>query len=141
MATTVGLGLRVRVTQVVTAKWMKVRTVRRIWHGMWIEKAAGVRSGTKRSTVRRRHRRTVHIHSGVLLFPLGATVLKPDFHLRNGKKGVDMDLELFELLVFWDVRYRTCVSVRLKLRARFSLSQTDRYRVVLNLFSRETNCS
>lgn len=35
----------------------------------------------------------------------------------------------------------TCVSVKLKLRARFSLSHTERYRVVLNLFSRETNCS
>lgn len=35
----------------------------------------------------------------------------------------------------------TCVSVRLKLNARLSLSQTDRYRVVLNLFSNDTSCS
>lgn len=35
----------------------------------------------------------------------------------------------------------TCVSVRLRLKAKLSLSQTDRYLVVLNLFSRDTNCS
>ena len=35
----------------------------------------------------------------------------------------------------------TCVSVRLRESAKFSLSQTDRYLVVLNLFSRATNCS
>ena len=35
----------------------------------------------------------------------------------------------------------TCVSVRLSESAKLSLSQTDKYRVVLNLFSRATNCS
>lgn len=35
----------------------------------------------------------------------------------------------------------TCVSVRLKLSARLRRSQTERYRVVLNLFSSDTNCS
>lgn len=35
----------------------------------------------------------------------------------------------------------TWVSVRLRLRARFKRSQTDKYRVVLNLFSKDTNCS
>lgn len=41
----------------------------------------------------------------------------------------------------WIYRLFTWVSVRLKLKAKFSLSHTDRYRVVLNLFSNETNCS
>lgn len=35
----------------------------------------------------------------------------------------------------------TCVSVRFKDNARFNLSQTDKYLVVLNLFSNDTNCS
>lgn len=35
----------------------------------------------------------------------------------------------------------TWVSVRLRLKARLRRSHTDRYRVVLNLFSSETNCS
>lgn len=44
-----------------------------------------------------------------------------------------------ELLRFWVVL--TCVSVRLRLNARLRRSHTDKYRVVLNLFSSETNCS
>lgn len=35
----------------------------------------------------------------------------------------------------------TCVSVRRSVRAKLSLSQTDKYLVVLNLFSNATNCS
>jgi len=35
----------------------------------------------------------------------------------------------------------TCVSVRLRLSAKFNRSHTDRYRVVLNLFSSDTSCS
>lgn len=35
----------------------------------------------------------------------------------------------------------TCVSVRLRLNARLRRSHTDKYRVVLNLFSNETSCS
>lgn len=42
--------------------------------------------------------------------------------------------------LFWNQIF-ICVSVRFKDRARFSLSQTDKYLVVLNLFSRATNCS
>lgn len=41
--------------------------------------AVGRRRGRHR---RRRHRRTVDVHAGVLLFPLGASVLEPDLHLR-----------------------------------------------------------
>lgn len=44
------------------------------------------------------------------------------------------------VLLFWNQIF-TCVSVRLRLRARLSLSQTLRYLVVLNLFSRATSCS
>lgn len=35
----------------------------------------------------------------------------------------------------------TWVSVRLRLKAKFNLSHTDKYRVVLNLFSNDTSCS
>ena len=42
--------------------------------------------------------------------------------------------------LFWNHIF-TCVSVKLRDRARFSLSHTERYLVVLNLFSRATNCS
>lgn len=41
---------------------------------------------------------------------------------------------------FWNHIF-TWVSVKLSESARFSRSQTDRYRVVLNLFSRATSCS
>lgn len=41
---------------------------------------------------------------------------------------------------FWNQIF-TCVSVRLSERAKLSLSQTDRYLVLLNLFSRATSCS
>lgn len=44
------------------------------------------------------------------------------------------------VLLFWNQIF-TCVSVRLKDKARFSLSHTDRYRVARNLFSRATSCS
>lgn len=44
------------------------------------------------------------------------------------------------VLLFWNQIF-TWVSVRLKDRARFSLSHTDRYRVARNLFSRATSCS
>ena len=44
------------------------------------------------------------------------------------------------VLRFWNQIF-TCVSVKLRLRARLSLSHTDKYRVVLNLFSKATNCS
>lgn len=44
------------------------------------------------------------------------------------------------VLLFWNQIF-TCVSVRLRDRARFSLSHTDRYRVVRNLFSKATSCS
>lgn len=35
----------------------------------------------------------------------------------------------------------TCVSVKLRLKAKLRRSHTDKYRVVLNLFSNDTNCS
>ena len=41
---------------------------------------------------------------------------------------------------FWNQIF-TWVSVRLRARARFNRSQTERYRVWRNLFSRETSCS
>lgn len=41
---------------------------------------------------------------------------------------------------FWN-QILTCVSVSLSDNAKFNRSQTDKYRVVLNLFSSETNCS
>lgn len=41
---------------------------------------------------------------------------------------------------FWNQIF-TCVSVRLNESAKFSLSQTDRYLVLLNLFSKATSCS
>lgn len=44
------------------------------------------------------------------------------------------------VLLFWNQIF-TCVSVRLRDRARFSLSHTDRYRVARNLFSKATSCS
>jgi len=44
------------------------------------------------------------------------------------------------VLLFWNQIF-TWVSVRLKDKARFSLSHTDRYRVERNLFSRATSCS
>lgn len=44
------------------------------------------------------------------------------------------------VLLFWNQIF-TCVSVKLRDRARFSLSHTDRYRVARNLFSRATSCS
>ena len=44
------------------------------------------------------------------------------------------------VLLFWNQIF-TWVSVKLRLSARFSLSHTDKYLVVLNLFSKATNCS
>lgn len=44
------------------------------------------------------------------------------------------------VLLFWNQIF-TWVSVRLRDKARFSLSHTDRYRVARNLFSRATSCS
>lgn len=44
------------------------------------------------------------------------------------------------VLRFWN-QILICVSVRFSDKARLSLSHTDRYRVVLNLFSRATSCS
>lgn len=44
------------------------------------------------------------------------------------------------VLLFWNHIF-TWVSVKLRLNARFNLSQTDKYLVVLNLFSNATNCS
>lgn len=44
------------------------------------------------------------------------------------------------VLLFWNQIF-TWVSVRLKDKAMFSLSHTDRYRVERNLFSRDTSCS
>ena len=41
---------------------------------------------------------------------------------------------------FWNQIF-TCVSVKLSDIARFKRSHTERYRVVLNLFSKATNCS
>ena len=41
---------------------------------------------------------------------------------------------------FWN-QILTCVSVRLNERAKLSLSQTDKYLVLLNLFSKATSCS
>ena len=44
------------------------------------------------------------------------------------------------VLLFWNQIF-TWVSVRFRLSARFSLSHTLKYLVVLNLFSRLTSCS
>lgn len=44
------------------------------------------------------------------------------------------------VLRFWN-QILTCVSVRRRERAKLSRSQTDRYLVVLNLFSSDTSCS
>ena len=82
----------------------------------------------------RREGTTVDVESWILLFPLGSPVLEPDFDL-------EFKVRSFLISGFWNQISSwnfTCVSVRLRVRARLSLSQTERYRVVLNLFSRLT---
>lgn len=70
-----------------TAERVEVGSVRRVGHRVRIQKAAGVGTGPEGSaTVRRWHRRTVDVHAGVLLFPLGSAVLKPDFYLRERRE-------------------------------------------------------
>lgn len=43
--------------------------------------------------VRRRHRRRVHVHAGILLLPLRPPVLEPDLHLRLGQAEAEGEVE------------------------------------------------
>ncbi|PSN52463.1 hypothetical protein C0J52_14989 [Blattella germanica] len=64
----------------------------------------------------------IHLETAVQAAPVG--VGQSDYSLR----------------LFWNQIF-TCVSVNDRDNAKFSRSQTERYLVVLNLFSRATNCS
>lgn len=65
---------------------MEIGSIGWIGHSMWIEQAAGIGTGSKGTTSGWRQRGTIHIHAGILLFPLGATVLEPDLDLKGKRE-------------------------------------------------------
>lgn len=79
------LVLCVRMAKMMGAEMVEVGAVRRIRHAsVRIQHAARVAAGTEGTAAGwRRHGRTVHVQTGILFLPFGATILEPDFHLRE----------------------------------------------------------
>lgn len=75
--------LCVRMAQVVGAQVMEVGAVRRIGHSVRIEHSAAVAAGTEAALRRWRNGRAVDVKAGILLLPLGATILEPYFYLSE----------------------------------------------------------
>lgn len=71
--------------QVMRTQRMEVRSIGWIGYCMRVEQTAGIGTRTKGTTRGRWQRGTIHIHAGILLFPLGATVLEPDLDLGRGR--------------------------------------------------------
>lgn len=75
------LHLCVRMPQMMSTQMMKIRSIRRIRYSMWIEKTSSIARRSECTRWWRRHGWAIYIHSRVLLFPFGTTILEPNFYL------------------------------------------------------------
>jgi len=72
------------VAEVVGAQGVEVGAVGRVGHRVRVQQSAGVRPRAEGAAAGRGDGGRVDVHAGVLLLPLGAAVLEPDFDLENG---------------------------------------------------------
>jgi len=83
----------VRVAEVVGAQGVEVGAVGRVGHRVRVQQSAGVRPRAEGAAAGRGDGGRVDVHARVLLLPLGAAVLEPDFDLQD--KGRNRFLKRF----------------------------------------------
>jgi len=71
------------VAEVVGAQGVEVGAVGRVGYRVRVEQSAGVRPRAEGAAAGRGDGGRVDVHARVLLLPLGAAVLEPDFDLEN----------------------------------------------------------
>lgn len=73
-------------TQVMRTQRMEIGSIGWIGYCMRVEQTAGIGTRSKGTARGRWQRGAIHIHAGILLFPLGAAVLEPDLDLETGRE-------------------------------------------------------